>query len=64
MLLKVIRYKRLKHPVPLQRRAASLGAEAKRPGRQNREPEVAKTQQKQLAKLTVAQVSKPNNLIQ
>jgi hypothetical protein len=45
--------------VALQRRAVSLDAEAKRPGRQNREPEVAKTQQKQLAKITVAQSQKP-----
>jgi hypothetical protein len=51
----MVQYKWLKHPVPLQRRATSKNVEAKRPGRQNREPEVAKTQQKQLAKLTVAQ---------
>lgn len=60
----MVQYKWLKHPVPLQRRATFLNVEAKRPGRQNKEPEVAKTQQKQLAKLTVGTVSLTKNLIQ
>ncbi len=44
ILFKVIEYKCLKYPVPLQRRATLKDVEAKRPGRQNKEPEVAKTQ--------------------
>lgn len=47
----MVEYKWLKFPVPLQRRAVFLSAEAKRPGRQNREPEVAITQQKQLGEI-------------